>query len=200
MSRNLFKKSVTLILLVALSSLMSCSTERVPSGTLLWKHQIGAELWSPTKYDHGLLYFGSDDSNFYALDVDDQRVEWQFETGGIIRSGADISSGVVTFASDDGFLYALDAKSGKELWQFDLGSSDFLRRGPAPDAPYRYDYMHSSPAVHRSILYIGSADGSMYAINHKSGDEIWRFATDSIVRSTPLVHDGTIYFGSWDGK
>jgi outer membrane protein assembly factor BamB len=156
-------------------------------------------MWAPTTYDGGLLFFGCDDSTLYAFDVSARQARWQFKTGGIIRSGANVTAGIVTFASDDGFLYALDAESGEVRWKFNLGSADFARRGPAPDAPYVYDYLHSSPVVDKGVVYIGSADHNVYAVNHASGEEIWRFATDSTVRSTPVVHNNRVYFGSWDG-
>jgi outer membrane protein assembly factor BamB len=167
---------------------------------VVWKQQLGGEVWAPSRYHGGLLYFGCDNAMFYAFDVSARQAKWQFQTGGKVRSGADITAGVVTFASDDGFLYALDAETGEERWRFELGGSDFERRGPAPDAPYLYDYLHSSPVVDNGVVYIGSSDGNLYAVNHNSGEEEWRFATDSLVRSTPVVHEGKVYFGSWDGK
>jgi len=156
-------------------------------------------LWAPLRHHEGDLYFGSDDSSFYAFDIERKAVRWQFETGGIIRSGADISGGTVFFASDDGFLYALAADSGAEIWRFDLGSSSMTRVLPATDPPYSYDYLHSSPTCHEGTVYVGSANGALYAIDHETGQERWRFETDGKVRSTPAVDGRNVYFGSWDG-
>jgi len=109
-----------------------------------------------------------------AFDVGSQKVRWQFETGGIIRSGAEIANGTVFFASDDGFVYALEADSGAEVWRFDLGSSGMTRVLPATDPPYEYDYLHSSPVYHEGTIYIGSADGALYAVAQESGQQRWR--------------------------
>lgn len=186
-------------LLLVLSGAASCSTAQAQSGTLLWSKDVGGQLWAPLRFHEGNLYFGSDDSSFYAFDVEKREVRWQFETGGIIRSGADITGGTVVFTSDDGFLYALSADSGAELWRFDLGSSGLARVLPATDPPYEYDYLHSSPIYHEGTIYVGSASGTLYAIAHETGQERWRFETDGKIRSTPAVDGGNVYFGSWDG-
>ena len=138
-------------------------------------------------------------STFYAFDIEKQEMRWEFETGGIIRSGADITGATVVFASDDGLLYALSADLGAELWRFDLGSSGMTRVLPATDPPYEYDYLHSSPIYHEGTIYVGSANGVLYALDHETGRERWRFATDGKIRSTPVVDGRNVYFGSWDG-
>jgi len=178
---------------------LSLNTAQAQSGTTLWSHEIGAQLWAPLRHDGGTLYFGADDAIFRAFDIGSQKVSWQFETGGIIRSGAEIADGAVFFASDDGFLYALEAESGTEIWRFDLGSSDMARLLPATDPPYEYDYLHSSPVYHGGTVYVGSANGTLYAIARETGQERWRFETEGKIRSTAVLDGGTVYFGSWDG-
>jgi outer membrane protein assembly factor BamB len=183
-----------------LLTLTSCNSATQKAGALLWRFEIGGQLWAPLRYDSGNLFFGSDDANFYSFDVATQTVNWKFKTGGIIRSEADVTDGIVAFASDDGNLYALDSDSGNELWRFNLGSSEIDRRLPATDAPFEYDYLHSSPKYHAGRIYIGSSNGNLYAIDHKTGEEDWHFETGQKIRSTPTVENGNIYFGSWDGN
>ncbi len=168
-------------------------------GRIIWTLQTGAELWAPLESQDGVLYFGNDAGTFQALDTATRAPRWRFQAAGRIRSAAEIAERAVLFASDDGFLYALERGSGEELWRFDLGSSGMHRRLPAPGPPYDYDYLQSSPTVDRGVVYIGSADGHLYAIELETGRERWRFATADRIRSTPAVADGTVYFGSWDG-
>lgn len=186
-------------LLLALSIGVSATTAHAQSGTLLWSHEIGGQLWAPLTHHGGTLYFGSDDSAFYAFDMGTREVRWRFETGDIIRSGAEIAGENVLFASDDGFLYALATDSGAEAWRFDLGSVEIKRVLPATGPPYEYDYLHSSPVHREGTVYVGSANGVLYAIDAETGKERWRFETDGKVRSTPAVDGGIVYFGSWDG-
>jgi outer membrane protein assembly factor BamB len=179
-------------LLIAGFLTLSFHPAQAQSGTRLWSHEIGAQLWAPLAYEGGTLYFGADDATFRAFDVGSREVRWKLETGGMIRSGAEIADGVVFFASDDG-------DSGVEIWRFDLGSSGITRILPATDPPYEYDYLHSSPVAHEGTLYIGSANGALYAIDSETGRERWRFETEGKIRSTPVVDRGNVYFGSWDG-
>ena len=57
----------------------------------------------------------------------------------------------------------------------------------------------SSPAVGPDgTIYLGSNDGSLYAIN-PDGTLKWTFPTKGAVHSRPAIGpDGTIYVGSWD--
>jgi outer membrane protein assembly factor BamB len=176
--------------------------EHAAAGTMQWNLEISEQgLWAPMNHAAGTLYFGSDDGGFYALDVATRQIEWRFATGDIVRSGsALLESDGIAFASDDGFLYALERDSGAERWRFDLEYADFSRRLPAGDAPYLYDYLHSSPVLDDGTLYIGSASGNLHAIDAGTGKETWRFAAGESIRSTPLIAEGFVYFGSWNGR
>jgi outer membrane protein assembly factor BamB len=77
--------------------------------------------------------------------------------------------------------------------------------GPGPEAPVRAawrletdDEVNSSPAVAGGTVYVGSADGHLYAIDAETGREQWRFETGDRVVSSPAVAGGTVYVGSID--
>ncbi len=57
----------------------------------------------------------------------------------------------------------------------------------------------SSPVVANGVVYIGSSDGSLYAMNAATGKEVWRFKTGGAVNSTPCISEGTLYVLSADG-
>lgn len=57
----------------------------------------------------------------------------------------------------------------------------------------------ASPTLHDGTVYIGSADGHLYAVNASTGVERWRFRTGGAVDATPAVHDGLVYVLSRDG-
>ena len=59
--------------------------------------------------------------------------------------------------------------------------------------------IHSSPAVVNGVVYFGSRDHYIYALNAETGQQIWSFKTDSWVESSPAVVDGVLYCGSNDG-
>jgi outer membrane protein assembly factor BamB len=63
-----------------------------------------------------------------------------------------------------------------------------------------YD-VYSSPAIGTDgTIYVGSFDGTLYAM-HPDGSQKWSFTTGDRVFSSPAIGaDGTIYVGSEDGK
>jgi eukaryotic-like serine/threonine-protein kinase len=58
----------------------------------------------------------------------------------------------------------------------------------------------SSPAVLNGIVYIGSEDHNLCAIDTKTGKSSWAFKTGGAVDSSPAVYQGVVYFGSFDGN
>jgi outer membrane protein assembly factor BamB len=68
-------------------------------------------------------------------------------------------------------------------WSFETGSA-----------------IHSSPAVVNGIVYVGSRDYNIYALDAKTGEKIWAFRTGSWVESSPVVVNGVVYCGSNDGE
>src|SRR3954468_6146799 len=57
----------------------------------------------------------------------------------------------------------------------------------------------SSPSVSDGVLYVGSDDSYLYALNAQSGELKWRFKTGDVVYSSPTIVNGVVYVGSHDG-
>ena len=81
-------------------------------------------------------------------------------------------------------VYAPDNHSslGDVKWKFKTGGKVF-----------------SSPAVYNNVIYIGSEDHNLYAIDKVTGNLLWKFHTGGAVHSSPAVYKNTVYFGSYDG-
>jgi outer membrane protein assembly factor BamB len=56
----------------------------------------------------------------------------------------------------------------------------------------------SSPAVANGVVYIGSNNFSVYAVNATTGVQLWSFATGGAVNPSPAVANGVVYVGSDD--
>ena len=56
----------------------------------------------------------------------------------------------------------------------------------------------SAPAVADGVVYAGSDDRHLYALDAQTGDLLWSFETGDVIRSTPTVTAGAVYFGSND--
>ena len=64
------------------------------------------------------------------------------------------------------------------------------------------DAVVSSPALSGNVVYFGSMDGYLYAVDIQTGQERWKFETDGIfpgVFSSPAISGGVVYFGSDEG-
>ncbi|TKX74224.1 pyrrolo-quinoline quinone [Halorubrum sp. GN11_10-6_MGM] len=60
--------------------------------------------------------------------------------------------------------------------------------------------IQSSPTVVNGTLFVGSTDGTVYALEAETGRERWQFTTDDTVVSSPTVVDKTVFVGSDDGN
>ncbi|WP_337652656.1 PQQ-binding-like beta-propeller repeat protein [Halomontanus rarus] len=58
----------------------------------------------------------------------------------------------------------------------------------------------STQAQSGGTVYIGSDDGSLYALSADTGDVKWEHSTVNSVRSSPTVADGTVYVGSYNNS
>lgn len=178
------------------------TSTQLPFYQLLWIYQTGGAIWGTALISNGIAYVGSDDGNLYALEARTGDLKWKFHTGGLVRSRPVIFNGLIYFSSDDGYLYAVNAQSAQQVWRVDIGNfSDQVKRenpGTNPD-PTGFDYLQSSPVVYEDQVYIGSADGNVYALKAASGQISWTFKTGQKVRATPIIDNGILYIGSWDG-
>ena len=56
----------------------------------------------------------------------------------------------------------------------------------------------NAPAVANGVVYAGSDDNSVYALDAATGSMLWSFETGDIIRSTPTLAGGAVYVGSND--
>src|SRR4029077_13090322 len=139
-------------------------------------NQVGIQ--SSAAVMDGVVYFGCRDSNFYALDAATGQKKWAFNNKGswVITSPA-VADGKVYFAtSDTALFYALDAKSGAQLFSLKF-------KWP----------MFSSPAIAGDLLYMGTHEGKLMAIDLKNRKVAWEFQTDASRQYGPAFTkpDGT---------
>lgn len=95
--------------------------------------------------------------------------------------------------------------SSWSMFSYDKWNSGFNRdtSGPAGPVEPRWEFdtdgpVHSSPAVVRDQVYVGSDDGTVYAIDSTTGGHTWSFETGGPVRSSPAIVDHKLFVGSND--
>ena len=59
-------------------------------------------------------------------------------------------------------------------------------------------FVVNAPTVVDGIVYVGSDDTNVYALDASTGSELGRFGTGDVIRSSPTVIDGVVYVGSND--
>ena len=72
----------------------------------------------------------------------------------------------------------------------------------APHVKWKYHTngaVISSPAMADGIVYAGSTDGNLYAVDAATGTLHWKYTTRGRVVSSPAVYRGVVYFTSYDG-
>jgi hypothetical protein len=60
--------------------------------------------------------------------------------------------------------------------------------------------IYSSPAVANGVVYVGSFDKKLYALDAMTGVKKWSYPTGGSIYSSPAVANGMVYVGSWDKK
>ncbi|RLJ09176.1 MAG: hypothetical protein DRP13_00985, partial [Candidatus Aenigmatarchaeota archaeon] len=88
-------------------------------------------------------------------------------------------NGIIYIPSRDNHLYAVKT-NGEILWKFKAANAV------------------EAPTFHKGVIYFGSCDCNLYAVDAFSGNLIWKFSSGNILVSTPVVCNGVIYMGGWD--
>ncbi len=171
-----------------------------------WKFKTGGRIVSSPAVANGMVYAGSTDKNLYAVDLETGAQKWKFSTESSVVSSPAVSGNLVYFGSYDGRFYAVDAGTGKLQWKFETeGERRYAGKhlhGLQPKSetmPDPWDFFLSSPSVWNGVVYFGSGDGNIYALDAASGSLKWKFRTGDVVHSSPAIADGTLFIGSWDG-
>ncbi len=122
------------------------------------------------------IYFGSNDGNFYALDIESGYMRWVFKTESAINSIPFADESNVYFGSNDGRVYALDHRDGSELWSFDTGHT-----------------VQSTTTRYRDWIVFTSDVGATYFLS-PAGEEHFRIPNPVWLYHTFQVYEDVMYF------
>jgi outer membrane protein assembly factor BamB len=130
----------------------------------------------------GLVYVGSGDGGFHAIDAANGERIWRFETKGKIRTCAARHGELVYVGSFDHHVYALDRSTGEEVWNKDTQAT-----------------VSSSPVFVGDKLIVGNRGGLLAAIEPTKGAVQWRMGFwGSSVESDAVPYGDLFYIGSSD--
>ena len=170
----------------------------------LWTFRTKAPLEFPPVVGYGLLFVTQFKGRFFAIDAATGKPRWHNDFRHCAAASPTIGKDVVYAAymqplpcnryprTQRGFVVAMlvrDKKGhnirGRVLWRF--------RSGP----------VESSPLLVHNVLYFGSWDHHVYALdvrNRKRPRLLWKFKADDEVNSSPAYSNGLIYFGTNSGS
>lgn len=169
--------------------------------SVLWKVKTGGQVISSPTVSKGVVYIGSSDQSLYALDAVSGDIKWTYKTGGSINSTPLVAQEKVMFLSYDGYFYGLDQTTGNLMWKFKTGGEkifevkDYYNGSFKPDF---WDFYLSSAVNKDNLVYFGSSDTNLYALNIETGKKVWSYKTGASIHSSPAISDNTLVVGSWD--
>ncbi|WP_327708045.1 PQQ-binding-like beta-propeller repeat protein [Streptomyces sp. NBC_00464] len=151
-------------------------------GRQLWAFQTDDEVKTTPTIANGVVYFGSNDNNVYALDAATGKKHWSLDTGSVVYSASVVVGDLLYVGTYLNGLYAVDAATGKKRWVFGDGS------------------IFGSPVVVDNVVYCGSSDEHFYAVDAVTGKQRWSFRCrrNGEVSESPVVANGVVYFSSDD--
>lgn len=189
---------VVMLLLIGLVGL-SCVQGLAPVG------------WSGGTVSDGVLYVGSKEGRLVAVGLDDgsrhftEPLKETGQGGGLFGCSAAYGGGCGGGAS------------GVAIYGTPVISGDRVYIAGYNGKVYSYDYIslqmddvyppegYLEPIVggivmDQGMLYFGSSDGKVYALDADNLIWKWEFETDDKIWATPTVSEGTVYIGSFDKK
>lgn len=159
----------------------------------LWVRTAAHYLEYPPVIAYGRLYLPQQKGRFFAVNPENGNILWSKSFRRCAPSSPTVSDGVVYQAlmhplpcrkhlpGASGLVVAMHPLSGWVFWRFRAGA------------------IESSPLVVENRLYFGSWDRNVYALNKKTGKQIWEFRTDDRIVAAPAYSGGTIYIGTNGG-
>lgn len=164
---------------------------------ILWEYSTNGKVVSSPAIENRIVYFGSMDKNFYALNASTGKQIWNFTAPGFNTSSPALSDGLIYFTDGlNGLFFALNSTTGAQAWNFtfDAGSVGNL--------------VDNHPSVSDGIVYVSSDEegyAHVYAINSTNGTLIWNYSFQFGVmgiRTSNALSSNTLYFGtdwtSWE--
>jgi len=194
-----------------------------------WSFKAGDAVRSSPAVADGVVVFGSQDGNVYALDSTSGEELWKYRTGDIVTASPLIHEGTVFIGSLDGEMYVLDLRTGVDRFQRTAGSMSADEPGPgeslepenAPGADPYEKYMESGKEIETGTgtgggiraeqgikggaatdgekLYFGALDRKLYAVDLDTMKIEWTFQAGDWFEGVPAVVNGVVYIGSNDG-
>lgn len=132
-----------------------------------------------------LIYIGYQDY-LVGLDAVSGNLIWRKDTGNWVPSLNGLGD-VVFYGSANTNVHAWDTMTGKEHWKFNIQGGSF-------------NYMLGRPLFDGDRMYFMSQKGTVFALNHSSGEELWSHDTGMDSRIGLSVGNKMLFMGDSKGN
>lgn len=153
---------------------------------------------SPIWTGDALYLIGGTDKNDQRLTRRDATgaVQWLAATSlGSGTGSPAIAHGVLVAAGVSGAVQALSAADGAALWSHPVGQSLY-----SMVAGLKWTSGTSAtPAIADDVVYVGSLDGNLYALDLFTGEELWAWQFGVPVASSAAISGNMLFVGASDG-
>jgi outer membrane protein assembly factor BamB len=159
------------------------------SGRTWWRFSTGP-LSSEPVIDGQLLYATGSDGTLWALHLtENQRIAWTYQVDGSWGAEPSVVGGTLYIGDNTGTVHAIDAASGKCHWKTTVTSRDPRSR-----------QLFSKAAVSDRRVYLGAADGILYALDRTTGQQKWQHDCGDWIRSRPFCAGEIVCAATLEGK
>ena len=172
------------------SRLVNGTKVRPPYRTL-WVYKAKSLLEFPPAIAYHYAYLPIERGIIRALQAWDGKVVWSRRFDACIAASPAVAKGVVYESllnpcnephdNRKGAVVALNARTGKTVWRAAIGATE------------------SSPLVVNGVVYVGSRNDKVYALDADTGRVRWTYTTGGEVKGAAAYIAGTIYIGAYDG-
>jgi outer membrane protein assembly factor BamB len=138
------------------------------------------------------IYFGSGDSNIYAIHKTDGKLIWRYKTSGVVHATPAIGDNKLFVGSFDGYFYALNISDGSLIWKFKAVGERYFPKGE----------FQGSPVAANGLVFVGSRDFNLYALDMNKGYCHWNtsFTGGWAMALTLSANDSILYEGTSDDR
>lgn len=169
-----------------------------PAPAPRWTHDLGAPTWATPVVADGIVYVGTNDGRFHAVDAAHGTALWTWAGPNRIDGRAVVAGEAVVFVDGRNDLICLDRRDGTLRWRFPLYDPAHAA-APLPENP-TFNRRTASPLVVADTVYCGSADGGLYAVDVTHGRKRWRHEAGApIFSGVAEIEPGIVAFGCMNG-
>lgn len=145
---------------------------------LAWQTRLGQIVHAGPVLADGTLYLATQDGKLHAIDQATGQDRWavRLKPASEVFSSVAVTHGVVLIGTEKKRLLAFDAQSGRMLWKFKT-------RG----------IVWTAPLVVENTVYFVSDDGTAYALDLTTRQEVWKVSLGHRVLWHPVFDQGMVY-------